>query len=550
MRRWHCDGHWCTAPSVAVLSCSVGDPCCGVDCGAHGKLETEQCGCGCFDGFSGRFCQLAPAWLVSGVSDSWSDASYNGRYERLSMQCNDKPVYQRIHGMRGSCVNTFSGAATRCGPVLYQPTASQVWVLAPHTYAAQCTNDAEIGNMGSCYFSPDGDGCVAKWRARRTGQSTLSSHSWQAVSPSITVAACPPENPCCGIRCGSHGILRGDGTGSTPCGCVCTDNYSGEFCERAPSYVVTGASNSSYNGLYELVDTDCVTTSNVAPVYLLSGSDSIVLTKPGSGQAVGEWIVISNFESCNASYLNFRSTQPVKYWIKSRGQSSNCRWTGCDQQSCVMVPDGTDCDRQWQEFVEFDEYDETERRWVPAASRWQLAPAIAVSACPTDNLCCGVSCGVHGTLDIPRQVCRCSCSGGYVGAFCQLAPGYAITGAVDTQLNGRYERTGRQCSGQPVYQLDGIAGHALYLAKPYPWVQRWVVGPSDHATSCSAEIRDANIYGPLSSGSTSYGRSTGCPLSPAGSGCAGLWYEMIPALGDSRSAATLAVSECPLNGPC
>ena len=44
----------------------------------------------CADGFEGEFCQLAPAYIISGAADD----TYDGRYERLAAECNGKPVYQ------------------------------------------------------------------------------------------------------------------------------------------------------------------------------------------------------------------------------------------------------------------------------------------------------------------------------------------------------------------------------------------------------------------------------------------------------------------------
>ena len=83
--------------------------------------------------------------------------------------------------------------------------------------------------------------------------------------------------------------------------------------------------------------------------------------------------------------------------------------TTSNRNGLCETPDGTGCRGKWQE-------------WSASANRWQDAPFFAV--CPTDNPCCGLACGAHGTPtgDGVRQQCGCSCSDGYVGEGCQLAP--------------------------------------------------------------------------------------------------------------------------------
>ena len=80
----------------------------------------------------------------------------------------------------------------------------------------------------------------------------------------------------------------------------------------------------------------------------------------------------------------------------------------------------------------------------------------------------------------------------------------AVTSEVKfvTSRNGRYERWAAECNDKPVYQLGGERGYVLFQPADR---SNWMVGPSDHSTSCEAT-------GYIKSN----GNVGGCPRRPAG----------------------------------
>ncbi len=119
-----------------------------------------------------------------------------------------------------------------------------------------------------------------------------------------------------------------------------------------------------------------------------------------------------------------------------------------------------------------------------------------------------VDCGEHGSWGVGE----CHCTGSYTGDRCDMAEAYVVSGAADEKFDGRYYRLSTECSGKPVYQQQGgLSGYVLYQPTG---TSCWIVGPSDHATSCAS---DAYIR--------SCGNGGVCPASPDGSGCEGRWQE-------------------------
>ena len=152
---------------------------------------------------------------------------------------------------------------------------------------------------------------------------------------------------------------------------------------------------------------------------------------------------------------------------------------------------------------------------------------------------CGSECHCGGTAaNNATSVGSCggascsTCSDGFVGEYCQLAPAYNISGAASGQYNGRYERLAAAfCYGQPVYQLGGRGGYVLYLTSTsscQSCTPGWEVGTSDKATTCDNS-------GPSTTRAlNSWGGGGSCPESPDGGGCVGKWRERIPGQGCGR----------------
>ena len=104
-----------------------------------------------------------------------------------------------------------------------------------------------------------------------------------------------------------------------------------------------------------------------------------------------------------------------------------------------------------------------------------------------------------------------SCTDGFLGEYCQLAPAYIVSNSTQGSSNGRYERLAdAECNGKPVYQLGGY-NYVLFQPTDTSY---WLMGPSGRAADCLDTV---------------FIRSNGdggvCPLSPDGGGCVGRWQE-------------------------
>jgi hypothetical protein len=94
---------------------------------------------------------MAEAYVVSGAADE----KYDGRYDRLSAECNSKPVYQQ-DGLSGY--------------VLFQPTGHSYWMVGTGGYDTSCASSGGISSSsGVCPASPDGSGCEGRWQENTQG---------------------------------------------------------------------------------------------------------------------------------------------------------------------------------------------------------------------------------------------------------------------------------------------------------------------------------------------------------------------------------------------
>jgi hypothetical protein len=330
----------------------------------------------------GDLCQLAPAYVVSGAARS----RYDGQYLRLEAECNDKPVYE----LGGSD-----------GYVLFQPTDTSKWMVRQGGYDSSCDSSGFIsssGNGGSCEASPDGDGCADKWRENT--HDCEAGDAW-CNNPSFAVSTCPVDEPCCGIDCGEHGTLTGDGN-TEQCGCSCSGDFVGDLCQLAPAYVVSGAARSRYDGQYYRLDlpAEC----NGKPVYELGGSGGYVLFQP-----TGEdyWMVRIGGEDDGYDGYGDPSCDSSGVISSSRG-------------SCE-APDGGGCVGKWRENTHDCE----------AGDAWCNNPSLAVApslpACddscrPGKGTTASANNGVCEERGLADAVCHadrtCDCPDGTDGTDC------------------------------------------------------------------------------------------------------------------------------------
>ena len=350
------------------------------------------------------------------------------------------------------------------------------------------------------------------------------------------------QNPCSGFQsCGAHGNWKNPDV--VDCNCTCSDGYvtggqpawvhtPGPVCRLAPTYILSGALDSAYDGRYErLVDRK----SEEAPVYQLADKNKQLNRVMDGGFYF--WRVGATAHSI------------------SIGDIYSDNYDGCPDSP--DGPDGAGCTGRWNELVARSTYDRSPNNYTNCHKTGTndiyrcSAPNLKVTTCPVGNPCCGLHCGGHGSLsqvDFSNGSTTCSCScaenfrgylcdfechcgggavnnvttigscggascsscaGGYIGEFCQLPSAYTIAGAVAEKYNGRYERLPyARCRDKPVYQLGASDGPVLFQPTDD---NRWMVAPSDHRTSCAT---------------SGYIESRGsCATNPGGVGCVGKWEE-------------------------
>jgi hypothetical protein len=154
---------WCTNPKI-VVEATAARNCTGSPCRPHATAcdaySADEHVCICEFGWYGAACetQMAAAFTISGHTGS---PGLNGRYTKTTRVCASKPVYQK--GGDGDFV-------------LYMPQMRSYWMVGKSDQATSCEHTGSSygtrlqshGYGGVCPESPDGAGCVGKWRALYT----------------------------------------------------------------------------------------------------------------------------------------------------------------------------------------------------------------------------------------------------------------------------------------------------------------------------------------------------------------------------------------------
>lgn len=151
---------------------------------------------------------------------------------------------------------------------------------------------------GNCAGSPDLDTCAGRWHESLSPNAT---HSL-STNPAIAVSGCSAA--CCGIDCGAHGTL-GDGV-TTHCTCTCSGGYSGHFCQLAPSYIVSGATPSRFNGQYDQLQASQCNGNAVSRSISWGEKGAMCCISQPAWEACGLWV-------------RARWPQVVVRWLRSCG---------------------------------------------------------------------------------------------------------------------------------------------------------------------------------------------------------------------------------------
>lgn len=214
-----CGDDWCTEPALTVQALN-----CAAACGVHGAPAPASrgpvCSCICQDDYVGSYCEMAPAYQVSGVSESLFDGIYS-RMDRSHL-CNGKNVYEHADS----------------DIVIFQPAGHSYWKVDELEYATNCETGGYIASFGSCAESPDGVGCAGRW------QETVGDcdESWCPV-PSLTVHAVRTGDQPLMTPCELSSALCYNPLGACyDCDCTyctdvpgrardCCDDFRAEYCE-------------------------------------------------------------------------------------------------------------------------------------------------------------------------------------------------------------------------------------------------------------------------------------------------------------------------------
>jgi hypothetical protein len=298
------------------------------------------------------------------------------------------------------------------------------------------------------------------------------------------------------LECGEHG---GWGVGS----CNCADGFGGDRCWAASAYAVSGATDDRYNGRYERLPPryDCTDLGPFGNTWGWRAPSYVRLEV--EGRHGYEYVLFST-----GSWAVGNRTKNPAGCAGEKESIFLANWDPC------KTPDDSDCVGGWRQYRDH------------GGSNDRVPVSLVVSACLAEDLCCGVNCGAHGTLNsgsgISSESSCCHCADGYTGERCELqqlpplpagmAEAYAISGAA-FDVNGVYERLAAECNGKPVYQRGD-----LVLFRPTNNGTSWVVGPSDNRASCA--VVD---YTRLSAVCWVWGPSfSQHEASPDGSGCVGV----------------------------
>ena len=173
--------------------------------------------------------------------------------------------------------------------------------------------------------------------------------------------------------------------------CTCAVGWMGDTCDQAmaAAFVISGATDSSYNGLY-------FNTAHVCsgkPVYQKGGSNGYVRV--------------------------FFQSNGHSYWeVSDSGSGTSCVASGYLYSNgngavCPASPDGAGCTGKWQESV---------------GSGYVLNPSLAVDA---TRACVGSPCGSRSTSCVGTDHI-CTCAVGWMGATCDRVDGFNISGATSS----------------------------------------------------------------------------------------------------------------------
>ena len=232
---------------------------------------------------------------------------------------------------------------------------------------------------------------------------------------------------------------------------------AGGRCAMAPAYRLSGSVHSAFTGTYSRLEVAEHGQCQHKPLYQLGGSSGPVLyqpEEPHQGWLVGRPTTATATASGSGSgascpargYITSASSWVVE--IPAEGDSPPSQST--ESSDCMVEPAGAGCASRWREAALGGAVScgGGETAVVGSGStgglRWCPQPAIAIEAvaCAPNDACCGLECGEHGSCVAGHGGgvgnSHCSCTDGYMGARCEMAPAYQLSGASLFGLRGSY----------------------------------------------------------------------------------------------------------------
>ena len=430
---------------------------------------------------------------------------HRGNYLKTLHNCSGKPVFQ------------LGGPS---GPILYQPdNDSGGWMVGPVNNLFSCAATGYLASSAHgalCSESPDGEGCVGKWRE------LAPNGEWRGV-PHFRADAleCALRDPCCGIDCGAFGSChRGF--------CVCNSSYTGDRCTLAPSYTLSGSLSEAAWDLATVVGTDPGGAGECANGYI--GGTCASLPLP-AGMAPAYSLAGGRFEVLRGTYVRTsQSCSGVPVFQLLRARRGGYYDSAATAASSIAILEGENQQEEEEPPMLF--------RPPGSGQFWLVGPKSSATACEqvgfyasfgVDPLTASAAAASAATGTTAAEASSLSEDGGVsstvAAAPCPVNPAagscfgrwqvwnasagawqhdssVVLRGMAESAYRGTYVRkgddssngnqstgevSGKYCNGLPIYQRGGDSGPVLFrpvdaeLGHP-----GWMVGPAASAwPACS-----------------------------------------------------------------
>ena len=457
-----CGAHGTCDVKIAACECRGGysgpfcdrEPACQIDAHCHNGTCAADGTCACIDGFSGPTCTTVPCGGCGGSRGNC--VATNGQH-----QCQCADGYSGQHCEHTDCPAHSSGAGQGavctcdCGY-----SGNPVWDAETQQYEGRChviqcpprSVGAGAGSSCACLaghvgnitwhhvqqryqtrFQIHGDpipagGCVPPINLFETYQELT---GLVCLLDAVTV---PIPLDLCG-DCGSHGSCS-IGSGQ----CSCTDGYSGVHCTTPPD--CQGLTPPRHGNFGSCPTDGSLAHGTTCEMTCCDGYTLSGMQPACSSGSINSSVVCVEDRDCSGEWSDCQEDcEPRVFteFVSASGGGTPCEYIDGQAAECLpgdgQCPLDTDCEGEWSTCSETCS-DKT-FSVLHASSGNGTACAFAdgeTALCLSgDGACTGIcnqdsDCNGHGSCNtfLSPAGCdcnTCTCSDGFTGAFCTLAPG-------------------------------------------------------------------------------------------------------------------------------